>query len=140
MLERLNLLKSEFLQGQLEFRTALMEINGSSLSGTVTTWVPPRTKALATEIYNNEDRLDRLITWKCSELDRTETSRGSLMIEPVDLNGTIIARETGKVKHNMSGALFASHRLLRRRRRREQTGRGRSHPAGLRAPLFALRQ
>jgi signal transduction histidine kinase len=42
------------------------------------------------------------------ELDRIETSRGSLMIEPVDLNG-IIARETGKVKHNMSGALFVLH-------------------------------
>ena len=109
MLERLNLLKSEFLQGvSFEFRTALMEINGSSeLIRDGHNMGAAETKALATEIYNNGDRLDRLIT-EMLELDRIETSRGSLMIEPVDLNA-IIARETGKVKHNMSGALFVSH-------------------------------
>ncbi|HXD82197.1 MAG TPA: ATP-binding protein [Candidatus Acidoferrum sp.] len=109
MLERLNLLKSEFLQGvSFEFRTALMEINGSSeLIRDGHNMGAAETKALATEIYNNGDRLDRLIT-EMLELDRIETSRGSLMIEPVDLNG-IIARETGKVKHNMSGALFVLH-------------------------------
>ncbi len=109
MLERLNLLKSEFLQGvSFEFRTALMEINGSSeLIRDGHNMDAAETKALASEIYNNGDRLDRLIT-EMLELDRIETSRGSLMIEPLDLNLTI-ARETGKVKHNMSGALFVSH-------------------------------
>ena len=109
MLERLNLLKSEFLQGvSFEFRTALMEINGSSeLIRDGVNMEAAETKALATEIYNNGDRLDRLIT-EMLELDRIETSRGSLMIEPLDLNA-IIARETGKVKHNMSGALLVSN-------------------------------
>ena len=106
MLERLNLLKSEFLQGvSFEFRTTLMEINGSSeLIRDALNMDAAETKALATEIYNNGDRLDRLIT-EMLELDRIETSHGSLMVESLDLN-VIIAGETSKVKHNMSGALF----------------------------------
>ena len=109
MLERLNLLKSEFLQGvSFEFRTTLMEINGSSeLIRDAVSMDAAETKALATQIYNNGDRLDRLIT-EMLELDRIETSHGSLMIESLDLN-VIIATETSKVKHNMSGALFVSN-------------------------------
>ena len=80
MLERLNLLKSEFLLGvSFEFRTALMEINGSSeLIRDGHDMGAAETKALATEIYNNGDRLDRLIT-EMLELDRIEVgSRGDL--------------------------------------------------------------
>jgi two-component system, sensor histidine kinase and response regulator len=106
MLERLNLLKSEFLHGvSYEFRTALMEINGSSeLIRDGVEMDSSEVKALATEIYKNGDRLDRLIT-EMLELDRIETSRGSLMIEPLDLNA-IIGRETAKVRTNMHAATF----------------------------------
>jgi len=106
MLERLNLLKSEFLQGvSYEFRTALMEINGSSeLIRDGVELDSTEVKALATEIYKNGDRLDRLIT-EMLELDRIETSRGSLLIEPLDLNA-IIGRETAKVRTNMHAASF----------------------------------
>ncbi len=107
MLERLNELKSEFLQGvTYEFKTALMEINGSSeLIRDGDGLEASEVKALAGDIYKNGARLDRMIT-EMLDLDRIETGRGSLSIAPVDLNA-IIAREVQGVRANLDGAVLS---------------------------------
>jgi signal transduction histidine kinase len=107
MLERLNQLKSEFLQGvTYEFKTALMEINGSSelirdSEGLDETEV----KALARDINKNGARLDTMIT-EMLDLDRIETGHGSLSIAPVDLN-SIIAHEVELARAKLDGALLS---------------------------------
>jgi PAS domain S-box-containing protein len=107
MLERLNGLKSEFLQGvTYEFKTALMEINGSSeLLRDSHDMDPAEVKALAGDIFKNGARLDTMIT-EMLDLDRIETGRGSLSVAPVDLNG-IIAREVEAVRANLEGAVLS---------------------------------
>jgi signal transduction histidine kinase len=107
MLERLNELKSEFLQGvSFEFKTALMEINGSSeLIRDGDHLDAAEVKALAGDIYKNGARLDSMIT-EMLDLDRIETGRGSLSIGPVDLNA-IIAHEVEAVRANLDGALLS---------------------------------
>ena len=107
MLERLNELKSEFLQGvSFEFKTALMEINGSSeLIRDGDHLDAAEVKALASDIYKNGARLDSMIT-EMLDLDRIETGRGSLSIGPVDLNA-IIAHEVEAVRANLDGALLS---------------------------------
>jgi two-component system, sensor histidine kinase and response regulator len=104
MLERLNELKSEFLQGvSFEFKTALMEINGSSeLIRDGDHLGEAEVKALAGDIYKNGARLDSMIT-EMLDLDRIETGRGSLSIGPVDLNA-IIAHEVEAARANLDGA------------------------------------
>jgi PAS domain S-box-containing protein len=107
MLERLNELKSEFLQGvSFEFKTALMEINGSSeLIRDGDHLDAAEVKALAGDIYKNGARLDSMIT-EMLDLDRIETGRGSLSIGPVDLNA-IIAHEVEAVRAHLDGALLS---------------------------------
>ena len=107
MLERLNELKSEFLQGvSFEFKTALMEINGSSeLLRDGVDLDAAEVKALAGDIYKNGARLDTMIT-EMLDLDRIETGRGSLSVGPVDLNA-IIAREVELVRANLEGAVLS---------------------------------
>jgi PAS domain S-box-containing protein len=107
MLERLNELKSEFLQGvSFEFKTALMEINGSSeLIRDGAHLDAAEVRALAGDIYKNGARLDTMIT-EMLDLDRIETGRGSLSIGPVDLNA-IIAHEVAAVRANLDGALLS---------------------------------
>lgn len=108
MLERLNLLKSEFLEGvSFEFRTVLMEINGNSELIRDANLDEKEVKALATEIFNNGDRLDHLIT-EMLELDRMESSRRNLIIEPVDLNA-IILREAGRMRSNPAHATLVTN-------------------------------
>jgi PAS domain S-box-containing protein len=107
MLERLNELKSEFLQGvSFEFKTALMEINGSSeLIRDGDNLDATAVKALASDIYKNGAKLDNMIT-EMLDLDRIETGRGSLSVEPVNLNA-IIAHEVAGVRANLDGALLS---------------------------------
>ena len=107
MLERLNELKSEFLQGvSFEFKTALMEINGSSeLIRDGDNLDAAAVKALASDIYKNGAKLDNMIT-EMLDLDRIETGRGSLSVQPVDLNA-IIAHEVAAVRANLDGALLS---------------------------------
>jgi two-component system, sensor histidine kinase and response regulator len=107
MLERLNELKSEFLQGvSFEFKTALMEINGSSeLIRDSDHLDADEVKALASDIYKNGARLDNMIT-EMLDLDRIETGRGSLSIGPVNLNA-IIAHEVEAARANLDGAMLS---------------------------------
>src|ERR1700681_4475621 len=107
MLEKLNELKSEFLQGvTFEFKTALMEISGSSeLIRDGDNLDAAAVKALASDIYKNGAKLDNMIT-EMLDLDRIETGRGSLSVEPVDLNA-IIAHEVEAVRANLEGALLS---------------------------------
>jgi two-component system sensor histidine kinase/response regulator len=106
MLERLNELKSEFLQGvSFEFKTALMEINGSSeLLRDGVDLDADEVKALAGDIYNNGARLDTMIT-EMLDLDRIETGRGSLSVGPVDLNA-VIEREAEAMRTSLEGAVL----------------------------------
>jgi signal transduction histidine kinase len=106
MLERLNELKSEFLQGvSFEFKTALMEINGSSeLLRDGVDLDEAEVKALAGDIYKNGARLDTMIT-EMLDLDRIETGRGSLSVGPVDLNA-VIAREAEAMRSSLEGAVL----------------------------------
>jgi two-component system, sensor histidine kinase and response regulator len=107
MLEKLNALKSEFLQGvTFEFKTALMEISGSSeLIRDGSNLDAAEVKALAGDIFKNGARLDHMIT-EMLDLDRIETGRGSLSIGPIDLNA-IIAHEVQAARANLDGALLS---------------------------------
>jgi len=88
--ERLNEIKTEFLENvSQEFKTALTGIQTFSEFMRITDQLNVNdVRAFASDIYRDAERLDRMVT-EVLDLDRVETKRASLQIEPVDLNGVI---------------------------------------------------
>ena len=98
VLERLNQVKSSFLHNvSHEFKTALTGIHGfSELIRDADDLDLAEVKGFAADIYRDADRLDRMVT-EMLDLDLAETSRASLKLVPVDLNGLILNElEAGK--------------------------------------------
>lgn len=84
--ERLSRLKSEFMSMvSHEFRTALTGIQGYSEMMSTQDVTADETKEFATDIYNDAQRLNRMIT-EMLDLDRIETGRVSLHVSSLDLN------------------------------------------------------
>lgn len=89
MLERLNRLKSEFMSlVSHEFRTALTGIQGYSEVMATQEVTPEEVKEFSGDINSDALRLNRMIT-EMLDLDRIESGRISLRLEPVDLNGLV---------------------------------------------------
>lgn len=85
-LERLNHLKSEFVSMvSHEFRTALTGIQGFSELMLNSDLEPSDYRHLAGDIFNDAQRLSRLIT-DMLELDRIEAGRMPFSFAPVDIN------------------------------------------------------
>ena len=90
LLERLNTLKTEFLQNvSHEFKTALISIQGFSEFMRDTDELNiADARSFAADINRDAQRLDRMVT-EMIALDRVESSRGAMRVEPVDLNQVI---------------------------------------------------
>lgn len=85
-LERLNRLKSEFMSMvSHEFRTALTGIQGYSEVMNTQEVTPDEVKEFSGDINADALRLNRMIT-EMLDLDRIESGRIALHIEPVDVN------------------------------------------------------
>ena len=85
-LEKLNRLKSEFVaMVSHEFRTALVGIQGFSELIKEQEMEPTEARALASEIYNDAQRLNRMIT-EMLDFDRLEAGKLRLDLKPLDLN------------------------------------------------------
>lgn len=93
LLERLNTLKTEFLQNvSHEFKTALISIQGFSEFMRDTDELNlTDARSFAADINRDAERLDRMVT-EMIALDRVESGRGAMRIEPVDLNQVIEQR------------------------------------------------
>ena len=88
-LERLNQLKSEFVSMvSHEFRTALVGIQGFSEILMDETTGHDEVKGLAGDIFNDAQRLNRMIT-EMLDLDRMEAGKIRLAPKPVDVNGLV---------------------------------------------------
>ncbi len=91
-LEKLNRLKSEFVSMvSHEFRTALVGIQGFSELLREQEMESTEIHALAGEIYNEAQRLNRMIT-EMLDFDRLEAGKMRLDLKPLDLNQ--IVRDT----------------------------------------------
>ena len=90
LMQRLNSLKTDFLHSvSHEFKTALLGIQGfSELLRDANELNVEEVKSFATDISRDAERLDRMVT-EMLELDRTESGRAELTLEPVDLNGLV---------------------------------------------------
>lgn len=99
MMQRLNGLKTEFLQGvSHEFKTALIGIQGfSELMRDADELDVKEIRGFAADIYSSAERLDRMVT-EMLDLDRVESGRAHLRIAPVDLNDLVRreVRDAGK--------------------------------------------
>jgi PAS domain S-box-containing protein len=85
-LEKLNRLKSEFVSMvSHEFRTALVGIQGFSELIRDQDMEPSEMKTLAGEIYDDSQRLSRMIT-DMLDFDRLEAGKLKLDLRPLDLN------------------------------------------------------
>lgn len=90
LLERLNTLKTEFLQNvSHEFKTALISIQGfSEFMRDADELNLADARSFAADINHDAERLDRMVT-EMIALDRVESSRDAMRIEPVDLNHVV---------------------------------------------------
>ena len=90
VLERLNRLKSEFLQNvSHEFKTALLGIQGfSELMRDVDELDIDEAREFAADIHRDAERLDRMVT-EMLALDRVTSNRAALRVERVDLDAVI---------------------------------------------------
>ncbi|HEY1421639.1 MAG TPA: ATP-binding protein [Candidatus Dormibacteraeota bacterium] len=95
-LERLNQLKSDFLQTtRHEFRSALVGIQGfSELIRDVEHLDPAEVKEFAADIYNGARKLDEMIDEMLS-LDRAEATGTLLILHPTDVNAEITSTVAG---------------------------------------------
>ena len=85
-LEKLNRLKSEFVSMvSHEFRTALVGIQGFSELIKDQDMEPSEVKTLAGEIYNDSQRLNRMIT-EMLDFDRLEAGKIRLDLRPLNIN------------------------------------------------------
>ena len=85
-LEKLNRLKSEFVSMvSHEFRTALVGIQGFSELIKDQDMQPGEVKQVATDIYNDALRMNRMIT-EMLDFDRLEAGKVRLELKPVDVN------------------------------------------------------
>lgn len=85
-LERLNRLKSEFVSMvSHEFRTALVGIQGFSELIKDQEMQPGEVKQVATDIYNDALRMNRMIT-EMLDFDRLEAGKVRLELEALDIN------------------------------------------------------
>ncbi|HEY1421572.1 MAG TPA: ATP-binding protein [Candidatus Dormibacteraeota bacterium] len=113
VLERLNRLKSEFLQSvSHEFKTALIGIQGfSELMRDSEELDIKDARAFAGDIYRDADRLDRLVN-EMIDLDRVEDGRAGLRLSMVNLNEvirqTVAEVERTSTKSTISVLLDAS--------------------------------
>jgi PAS domain S-box-containing protein len=88
-LEKLNQLKSEFVaMVSHEFRTALVGIQGFSELIKEQDMEPTEARALASEIYNDAQRLNRMIT-EMLDFDRLEAGKLHLDLKPLDMNALV---------------------------------------------------
>lgn len=103
VLDRLNRLKSEFLQNvSHEFKTALIGIQGfSEFMRDADELDVNDARAFAADIYRDAERLDRMVT-EMLALDRMESSRAALRVERVDLDA-LIRREVDASKQQVHG-------------------------------------
>ena len=108
-LERLNRLKTDFLNTvSHEIKTALVGIQGFSEFMRDTDDLNVReVRTFAGDIYNNADRLDRMVT-EMVELDRAETARVDLVIGPADMNA-IIRAEVDDLKKGLDGVTVVTN-------------------------------
>ncbi|HET7338675.1 MAG TPA: PAS domain-containing sensor histidine kinase, partial [Candidatus Dormibacteraeota bacterium] len=111
-LEKLNRLKSEFVSMvSHEFRTALVGIQGFSELIRDQDIEATEMKVLASEIYNDSQRLNRMIT-EMLDFDRLEAGKLRLELRPLDINRLVVeavehAAVTTK-KHAIATQLEAS--------------------------------
>jgi PAS domain S-box-containing protein len=108
-LEKLNRLKSEFISMvSHEFRTALVGIQGFSELIRDQDIEASEMKVLADEIYNDSQRLNRMIT-EMLDFDRLEAGKLHLELRPLDINQLVRdAVEHAAVstkKHNITADL-----------------------------------
>ena len=88
-LEKLNRLKSEFVSMvSHEFRTALVGIQGFSELLRDEEMAAPEVHAVAADINNDAQRLNRMIT-EMLDLDRMEAGKIRLELKPLDLNALV---------------------------------------------------
>src|SRR5919197_2869847 len=89
-LDRLNKLKSEFLQSvSHEFKTALIGIQGfSEFMRDADELDVNDARSFADDIHREAERLDRMIT-EMVALDQVESNRANLRVAPVDVNALI---------------------------------------------------
>ncbi len=104
VLERLNRLKSEFLQGvSHEFKTALLGIQGfSEFIRDADELDVKDARVYAADIYSDAERLDRMVT-EMVALDRVESSRALYRTDRVDLDA-VIRREAGDARGHVPGS------------------------------------
>jgi signal transduction histidine kinase len=90
LMQRLNSLKTDFLHSvSHEFKTALLGIQGfSELIRDANELDLQEVKGFAADISRDAERLDRMVT-EMLELDRAESGRSELRLEPVDLNALV---------------------------------------------------
>ncbi len=87
--EKLSLAKSKVMSMvSHEFRNALVGIQGFSELMRDTDLPPQDVKTFATDIYNDSERLTRMIN-EMLDLDRLEAGRVELDLKPVDLNAKV---------------------------------------------------
>jgi signal transduction histidine kinase len=103
VLERLNTLKSEFLQNvSHEFKTALIGIQGfSEFMRDADELDLNDVRAFAADIYRDAERLDRMVT-EMLALDRAESTRANLRVERVELS-VVIRREAEATRKQVHG-------------------------------------
>ena len=86
---KLSKAKSELMSNlNHEFRNALTGIQGFSEIMRDQDLAPDEVKTFATDIYNDSERLTRMIT-QMLDLDRMEAGRVKLELKPVDLNAKV---------------------------------------------------
>lgn len=108
VLERLNRLKSEFIQSvSHEFKTALIGIQGFSEFMRDSDELDLRdVRAFASDIYRDAERLDRMIE-EMLDLDRVESSHTRLSTTAVDVNA-LVENEVGEARVRSRGMDFES--------------------------------
>jgi len=103
-LEKLSRLKSEFISMvSHEFRTALVGIQGFSELMREQEMGTEEIQALAGEVYNEAQRLNRMIT-EMLDFDRLEAGKLRLDLKPIDLNQIVrdaVARATVTSRKHM---------------------------------------
>jgi two-component system, sensor histidine kinase and response regulator len=107
-LERLNSLKTEFLQSvSHEFKTALIGIQGfSEFMRDADQLDINDVRGFAADIHRDAERLDRMVT-EMVALDGVESTRSNIRLEPVDVN-TVIAREVAGARLGSSAAIVTN--------------------------------
>ena len=89
-LDRLNRLKTDFLQSvSHEFKTALIGIQGfSEFMRDADQLDLNDARGFAADIHHDAERLDRMVT-EMIALDRVESTRANMRLEPVDVNALV---------------------------------------------------